>query len=94
MALTLELVRREIDRLRDRRRRSTDDAERAGLQAEINNLMTIRDAMVAEEDADFADDVRRIANNLDAIRAAADLSAESAIAASIRNLKAALPGGA
>lgn len=93
MSDTLETVRREIDRLRERRRRSTDDAERTALQAEIDRLVGLRDQLVAEDDRTFADDIRKIVANLETIRTSANLGVESAIATSIRNLKAALPPG-
>lgn len=93
MSDTLETVRREIDRLRERRRRSTDDAERTALQAEIDRLVRLRDQLVAEDDRTFADDIRKIVANLETIRTSANLGVESAIATSIRNLKAALPPG-
>jgi hypothetical protein len=91
MALTLEQVRREIDRLRERRRRSSDAAEKAALQSEIDRLVAIRDAMVAQDDGDFEEDIRGIVANLERIRTSANLSAESAIATTIANLTSALP---
>lgn len=93
MAEKLEQVRREIDRLRERRRRSKDDAERAALAAEIDRLVAIRDALVAGEDEDFVQDIEAIASRLEGVRASANLSAESAVATSIRNLKSLLPPG-